>query len=174
MHHLSPTRIGIFTDENWSPKKFLVPDPTKHKWKNQTFESELPTHFLCLSLWPSAPAQYQMEPEAGMLASGWLSYSWSPEERHLLRTSPLHIDKAICSKLAFCFLINPSFFRNFKNIIFIFKNIWNFSKNLIYWKAKWGQNSWGTNSVVFTDISKPCRVIYFLEGKEKYSTQKLL
>lgn len=48
------------------------------------------------------------------------------------------------------------------------------SENLIYWKAKWGQDSWETDSAMFTDISKPCRVIYFLEGKEKYSTQKLV
>lgn len=121
-YHLSPTRIGIFTDENWSPKKFLVPDPIEHKMEESNIWIRA-SKLIYASVYDQRPqlgARWNLRLECWPLGSCGLL--WCSEELHLLRTSTLHIDKAICSsKLAFFFFsYQRSFLRNFQNIIFIF------------------------------------------------------
>ena len=103
VHHLRPTRIDSFTNENWDPKKSFVPDPTEGKTEERGCESRPSNSFFmpqCVTISPQQ--QCQMEARWKLRLGCWplgscgLPGPWgsaiSLEQVHCTQIKPFALD----------------------------------------------------------------------------------
>lgn len=121
------------------------------KWKNRDFNPDFLTRLVL-------PQCMTIRQQRQCLDGTWgwdislsvaMVFMDPKEQLRLLRTGALHTDKGNGTRL---FFSKPSFFRNFKGIVFISWHVWNFSKGSVYVKTKWGCDTWQANIFKLTDI----------------------
>lgn len=157
------------------PRSYLSQILLRVKWRKRDLNPDFLTHFFSASVHDHQPMA--AAPGWKLRVGYWSLGSWglhdSQKSSSISWTSALHTEKAISTRLAL-FCNKLSFFRNFKDIVFTSWHVWNFSKNLIYLKTKWGQDTWETTSFKLTDISKGSKSDLLSGGEETDSTQKLI